>query len=274
MLCEGSDFERTPRNISIVRAVGRFYRNCLLVRNGSNVNKFSFTIFFGALMLFFLTTLGGCSFAGLVAGSIIDGNKKDEWIKKGNWQLGNLKPGTPVRVQLRQGDTLTASYLGLGRVSMDEYVQAYAKICSTQVEGLTLPSLYDSVRVSNRRYANDTKGEFAGFDYQRVSVKNQNGTEDLRILPSSGSVITFKHSDTLDSRMFNNLIASGAVPLLSTLRVGETNVFRIDQVSELRVYGKTTITKKFVIIGAVIDTAILTFLIAAAASMSDESFGW
>ena len=219
-------------------------------------NLFGLALILAIVLLFLIS---GCSLIGAGLGAIVDHSRPDTLFFE-SWMIKAVNPGSRINIILNGGNLVNGKYIGLEKVTTEEYAESYARSRNQNLKEVVLPELGDSIKVI------DTLGrqwvcEFSGFDYHNfmsVREKGQTGPSMAglnligKILDSDGNFI--------EVDKIRNLMTEGKLPLLSSIVV-QSKVGRIPVSMEKVHQIQVTVNKHGVLIGFLIGAVVDLLLI-------------
>lgn len=157
----------------------------------------------------------GCSPTGWAVRELPDGS--------------NLRPGDNVTITQQDGSVVTGEFVCQAAVPAGEYPGQYERAASVQTDGMELPSLGQTIRLSTAVY--DTKswtGQLVGFDLENMWVKFPGDAEAEPVYFSSLRTLSDANGELIHQGALRSLFLNGEIPLMSALRLksgaGEVDV--------------------------------------------------
>jgi hypothetical protein len=181
---------------------------------------------FGALALLALNSaLSGCTLIGYGLGSAIDASSKRTFAPEAfapeDGGSNTFRPGTKLKLALRDGEVVEGVYLGVERLPGDEYARIYGEARERYALQSQLPEPGDSVTLALVT-GGVAEGEFIGFEFphwvffkrdtQHGVPATQYGVPVTDVVEMSDGRDRSVSGETLD-----RLLSSGTVPTMSAL---------------------------------------------------------
>jgi hypothetical protein len=216
------------------------------------------------LAIVLLFQISGCSIIGVGFGAYEDGSKPDTLFIQ-DWKIKGVEPGSKINIILNDGNLVSGKYIGLEKVTTEEYTESYARSREQNIKEVILPELGDSITVI------DTIGrqwvcEFSGFDYHNfMSVQQKGQTEpSITVLGLVGKILD-RDGNVIEVDKIRNLMTEGKLPLLSAIVVqGEVGRIQVpmDKVRQIKV----RVDKHNALIGFLIGAVVDSLLVYAVAN--------
>lgn len=181
---------------------------------------------FRALALAALTSaLSGCSLIGYGIGSAIDASSKQtlapEAFTPEDGGRNSFRPGTKLKLALRDGEVVEGEYIGVERLPADEYALVYAEARERYALQSELPEPGDTVTLALVT-GGVAEGEFMGFEFPHwvyFKRETQHGVPATQYgVPATDVVEMSDGRDrSVSGETLDRLLSSGTVPTMSAL---------------------------------------------------------
>jgi hypothetical protein len=220
--------------------------------------------------------LSGCSAIGLGVGSSIDNaTPKYSPLKQG--ELINIKKGKKLIIDLNDSTEISGKYDGLEKINSIEYEKKYRYAQASLAGIVPFPQTGDSISAYYKSGAAIT-GVFVGFDQEppcypcSTMIKIQSaagdyiGQEKLIYLPYIKSA-----GDSIDTRIWCDLIGQYKIPMMSQLAVNDSNNIRflpLESIENIQVENRRKKALTYGLIGLTVDLTLVGLIIGISSSMS------
>jgi hypothetical protein len=221
------------------------------------------------LLLLLLVGAGssyGCATAaGFAMGSAADRDKGKVARPLGSVQeIRGLEPGTPVELQLRDERRLRGRYQGLDTTVTDGLIARYRAAGDTLSRELGLPATGPGAQLELRGPLR-TSGELIGYTPDAVIFKE--GERSPLPVPLYRIVsVTDAAGRTLTGRDLERRLGKARTPVVASLKLEQdgktTLVPSEDIVAVSRLVTPSSATKKGILIGAIVDVALVVLAVA------------
>jgi hypothetical protein len=230
-------------------------------------------------------SVSGCSLIGYKIGSAIDKSKPDTETIEG-WDCGNIKEGTKVTVNLRDGKYLEGVFDDLRESPADEYTGRYEEFRTAFANDLSLPGIGDTLRIIYWK-SDQGQHEFDGFGY-RYKSPTQRGEDDTSTLCQYLSATSTKqndmkefrlryideistnHGDTVDAKKIKTLASEGKIPLKNIMVIndlyGNRESVNVENIRSIEVPGRKRGRRTGLAIGVVLDVAYVAIALSVAST--------
>ena len=219
-------------------------------------NLFGLALILAIVLLF---QISGCSIIGAGLGAIEDGSKPDTLFIQ-DWKIKGVEPGSKINIVLNDGNLVSGKYIGLEKVTAEEYAESYARSREQNMKEVILPELGDSITVIDT-LRRQWVCEFSGFDYHNfmsVREKGQTGPS-MAGLNLIGKILD-RDGNFIEVDKIRNLMTEGKLPLLSAIVVqGEVGRIQVsmDKVRQIKVRVDKHNALNGFLIGAVVDLLLI-----------------
>jgi hypothetical protein len=165
-----------------------------------------------------------------MVGARLGGNNdrsKPDTLLLENWKMQAVKPGSKIKIILKDGNLVNGKYIRLEKVAKDEYLERYARSRELNKQEVNLPELGDSINVTDTlgKQWIDALGrkwicELLGFDYHNIiSIrKNSQTSTSIAGLDLIGNIID-SDGKAIEVDKIRNLMTECKIPLLSIIIV-------------------------------------------------------
>jgi len=206
----------------------------------------------------------GCCVIGFGVGDAIDGSKLDQLSVNG-WKEETIKSGSQMEIFLKDGTQLSGKYVGLERVSEEEYAERYAKSRKQNLEEVILPLLGDSIIFSGVSTEEARLYEFLGFGYKTVMLKVAGSTDISEVRLDVLRYAEDSCGNVFELEAIEKLISEGKIPLLSAIVIqseaGRREV-AIENVYQIQVHIKRHGGRWMgLLVGAAVDAIVFFYVL-------------
>jgi hypothetical protein len=170
--------------------------------------------------LFIMSNFAGCTLIGVIGGAITDNNRATcaapAWKNR-----DKIKPGTTVKVQLRDQQVIAGTFREWAALDSAEYSRRYAAFCTEGKNSGLFPALLDTVRFYRKLglliLPPDRRYRFSGFDLN--SLRLQTMTNNQIRFSSLDTLVTIidQQGKNMDVQTIKVYLDNGRVPLRSEL---------------------------------------------------------
>ncbi len=167
---------------------------------------------FCAVMLI-VVQLAGCGASNLGTGMRKDKSSSHQDAVP-SWKVKKLEPGTRLFIILKNGDTLSGSFVGFTGVPPEVTAESYDKLRLEKPEGIFLPAAGENVKVSDN-VGKEFTCQFLAFDYLCMSAKREKASKVTTIPLNTVTRISDSQGNTIRGVTIRNLISENKIPLLS-----------------------------------------------------------
>jgi len=218
----------------------------------------------------------GCTVVFGLIGSTEDRITPDIAATTPGWEVREVKPGSQIIVNLKDGTIVSGEYFGVDSIPNEEYATKYAEIQKQMPEGSFLPSIGDTIKVSSKLITQDSL-KFSGFEYGYIKLSLLDSDKSGKLKIEDLENITDKHGNKIEGEAIRNMISEGKIAssFLSRIIVeeykGEENKWKKEKVStvgkkliyindidHIQIKSNKDHTRNGIITGLLIDAVIIT----------------
>jgi len=212
-----------------------------------------------AVLAFISSGFTGCSLIGFTAG-IISENRKATIEFADRQKMENIKPGTPVKIRLREKQAIQGIFRGWAAADSLDYSRRYLAFRTVPEYRDLFPALKDTIYLCAFQDSSGRRFEgwylFSGFDFNSIR---------LQVLPGNAPVInrmdnilnmTDAQGKKINAQLINMRLHEGKVPVYSDLLLqGGDHDLKIsgENIQQIHTPTGTTAALVYGLIGAGLD---------------------